>query len=167
MNEVNTGRNKLFPKFRGRGLLILGSLFLALLQGAFLPLNLVLLLVIAWTALAAIEGVISEKTIKDCLLVAFISGLILDLASGTNLGLSSLFFLIFVYLELLYSRRFNPLHPAFLPLFVFISAFSWSWLVYRVWLWQSSLILAILGLVIRHLSVWLFGLADRQKVNYP
>ena len=87
--------------------------FLALLQGAFLPVNLVLLVVLLWAII---------RPPKEVFGVAFISGLFLDLAKGTPLGFSSALLLVTCYLLLLYSRRFDPTHPVFLPLFVFLAA---------------------------------------------
>lgn len=95
-------------------------LIFSLLQATFLPLNLVLWTTILWTARWP-----EEKS----LYLAFAAGLILDLAKGTTLGLSSLLLLVISYLLLLYSRRFNSLHPVFLIVFMLLTAFVYSFIV--------------------------------------
>lgn len=87
-------------------------LIFSLFQATFLPVNLVLLTLIFWIAL---------KPSKGSLWLAFGAGLILDLAKGTTLGLSSFLLLVISYLLILYSRRFNPLHPLFLGIFMLLA----------------------------------------------
>ncbi|MCX6725775.1 MAG: hypothetical protein NT052_00445 [Candidatus Shapirobacteria bacterium] len=127
--------------------LILIPIFLfALLQGAFLSLNLVLLTVLIFAAF---------KTNRQSLWVAFWSGLILDLAKGQNFGLSSLVFLLVAGLIILYSQRFEPGWPPFLT----ILAFSFDLILSRITngylSWLSSLILALLTLILTF-SWWHF-----------
>ncbi len=118
--------------------------------------NLVLLAVLVWATI---------RPMRESLLVAFVAGLLLDLAQGTSLGLSSLIFLIATYILQLYSRKFDPLHPVFLPIFVFRSTIIYQLLAspalsadrpageltvnYLVWL--EALILALLALLVRPL----------------
>ena len=119
-----------------KGYIILIPIFIfALLQGAFLPINLVLLTVLIFTAF---------KTNRQALWVAFWSGLILDLAQGTTFGLSAILFLIFSFLLILYSRRFEPTHWAFLSVFIFITAFLYSFIFWHHLAWAQSLILTFL-----------------------
>lgn len=121
-------------------LILLPILFLALIQGAFLQINLVLLLVIFWSAL---------KPEKRSLWVAFWAGLFLDLAKGTFLGFSSFYFLVFTFVLILYSRKFNPAQPFFLFTFVFLAASVWNRLNLGFWGWWPALILAGLALVLK------------------
>lgn len=93
-------------------MIFLPILIFSLLQATFLPLNLVLLTVIFWTA---------RRPEEKSLYLAFAAGLILDLAKGKILGLSSLVLLVICYVLLLYSRRFNPLHPLFLGVFMLLA----------------------------------------------
>jgi hypothetical protein len=146
-------------------LILLPIALLALIQGAFLPVNLVLLTVLALSALVVVQRSDQESAVKECLFLAFFSGLILDLFSETKFGFSSFWLLVFVYLEVIYSRRFNPFHPLFLPVFIFASSLIFGQLAYQVWLWGSSLILAFLGWLVRNIFVWIFGLNDRQKIR--
>lgn len=119
---------------------ILLTLFLfAVLQGAVLPLNLVLLVVLTWSAI---------RPLKEGLMVAFWAGFFLDLAQGTPLGFSSLMLLIIAGLFSLYSRRFDLTHPLFLALFVFLASLVWNLIAKEPWLGEG-LILAALSLLIR------------------
>ncbi len=137
-------------------ILIPAFFFLVLLQGAFLKLNLVLLLVLAWAAF---------RPPREVLLVSFASGLLLDLAKGTPLGLSSLVFLVAAYLVLLYRRRFDPFHPAFLPLFTFLASTLDGLIFNRSWLWLNSLILSLLAFGTRYLLVFFIGRVDRGQIK--
>ncbi len=137
-------------------LILIPIFILALLQGAFLQFNLVLLLVLTWAIFRPSEEVI---------LIAFASGLLLDLAKGTPLGLSSLFFLVVCYLLLLYRRKFDSLHPAFLPVFVFLSSTIYDLIFFRHWFWVESFILALLALGVRYLLVFLIGQVDRGQIK--
>lgn len=137
-------------------LILIAIFFLALLQGAFLKLNLVLLLVLTWAAF---------RPAKEVILVAFASGLLLDLAKGTPLGLSSFLFLISCCLLLLYRRRFDSLHPAFLPISVFLISYLLSLISYGRGLWFESLVLALLALGARYLLVYFVGHIDKGQIK--
>lgn len=111
------------------------TLVLALLQGTFLPLNLLLLLVI----LVAVV-----KLGKVSSFLAFWSGFLLDLASGTPLGLSSFLFLIFSFVLFLYRHRLDLNHPFLLLFFVFFFAMFFNRIVYYHWNWLQGLVLVVL-----------------------
>ena len=93
-------------------MIFLPILIFSLFQATFLPLNLVLWTVILWTV---------RRPEEKSLYLAFAAGLILDLAKGGALGFSSSIFLITSYILLLYSRRFNSLHPLFLVIFMLLA----------------------------------------------
>ena len=82
----------------------------AIFQGAFLSVNLVLLVVLIWSTF---------RDDKKSLWVAFAGGLILDISLAKTLGLSSLLLLLSSFLIILYRRRFDPSHFVFLPVFTF------------------------------------------------
>lgn len=127
-------------------LILLPIFFLALLQGAVLPFNLVLLVVLIWMAL---------RPAKEGLLVAFLAGIFLDLAKGTQLGLSSIVLLFACYFLLLYRRRFDPAHPAFLAIFVFVSLFVFDLVTSQPWNWLEGAGLSLLALLFRPvISIW-------------
>jgi len=108
--------------------LILWLIFIfALIQGAFGGPNFVLLLVLFWT------GVQNPKKV---FWLAFLTGLLLDLATGGFLGLSSFLLLVISYLLIVFSRRFNLQNPIFFAFFVFLVS-------------RGSLVLAILALVFK------------------
>lgn len=137
--------------------LILVLIFLlTILQGAFLKLNLVLLIVLTWATF---------RPPREVILVAFVSGLLLDLAKGMPLGLSSIIFLISCYLLLLYSRRFDSLHPAFLPIFIFLISYCLSLISYRHGFWLESFVLALLALGMRYLLVFFIGRVDQRQIK--
>jgi rod shape-determining protein MreD len=121
-------------------LVLLLLLFLALLQGAFLPLNLVLLTVLFFSF---------KASLKTSLWLAFTGGLFLDLSLGTHLGFSSLYLLVLVLLVNLLSSRFNTQHPVFLMILVFLSASFYSWLAFNRPAYIPNLILVGLALGIK------------------
>jgi len=125
-------------------LILLPILFFAVLQGAFLPLNLVLLAVVLLAVF---------RPAKEVFWTAFISGLFLDLAGGTPLGFSSFKFLVFSFTLFLYSRRFDPRHPLFLAVLTGLVGSFWE----GHFNWQEGLILGILaGLITLPLKSFLF-----------
>jgi rod shape-determining protein MreD len=120
-------------------LIFIPIFLLALFQGAFLSLNLVLLTVLFFTAFVPD---------KRGLWVAFGGGLLLDLVQGTSFGLSALIFLILTFLLILYSHRFEPTHWLFLSFFVFVSAIVYSLIVWRQINWGAILVLVFLTLIV-------------------
>ncbi len=145
-----------FDLFIMKSYLILIPIFLlALIQGAFLPLNLVLLLVLGWAVV---------RPGKEALSVAFVSGIFLDLAKGTPLGFSSLLFLTAVALVVIYSRRFDPTHPVFLAVFVFLAAAIIDLVAHRPWLGEA-IVLAILSLLLRPLLAYYRRDFDRETIK--
>lgn len=137
-------------------LILILVFFLALLQGAFLNLNLVLLLVLTWAAF---------RPAKEVFLIAFAAGFLVDLAKGAPFGLSSLLFLLASYFLLLYRHRFDSLHPFFLPVFVFLISSLYSWLFFQHWFWLETLILTLLALGIRYLLVFFLGQVNRGQIR--
>jgi hypothetical protein len=77
---------------------------LAFLQTTIIPLNLLLLM------LAALAFC---RTLRELLIFAFSSGLLLDFLSGMTFGLGSFFFLVFV--TVLYSSRQKFIHTTYRP----------------------------------------------------
>jgi len=129
---------------------ILMPIFLfALLQGAFLSLNLVLLTVIFFTVFG------EEKT--ALLLIAFFSGLFLDLAKGTPLGLSATCLLLVSGLLCLYASRFNSRQPLFLATASFLSQLFWGKIFQGFWNFKEALFLGIfafvLGIILKKILV--------------
>ena len=128
---------------------ILIPIFLfALLQGAFLPLNLVLLTVIFFTVFG------EEKT---AFLIAFFSGLFLDLAKGTPLGLSAACLLLVSGLLCLYAFRFNSRQPLFLTTASFLGQLFWGKIFQGFWNFKEALFLGIfaffLGIIFKNFLV--------------
>ena len=137
--------------------LILLPIFLfALIQGAFLPLNLVLLTVLVWTAL---------RPPKESLLIAFFAGLLLDLGKGYLLGFSSFAFLVFSFTLISYSHRFDSSHPLFLTVFVFISSNLYSLVTNHFFNWPEGLVLAILALIFGFLGKFFLAEIDKEKIK--
>lgn len=133
--------------------LILAPIFLfALLQGAFLQINLVLLAVLLLAVFLPA---------KESLWIAFISGLFLDLAKGTPLGASSFVLLVTCYLLLLYSRRFNASYPPFLAVFVSLGAAGWSRIFQSFLNFKEALVLGILTFVFT-LACRFFGFPTKR-----
>lgn len=92
--------------------IFLPILILALFESTIIPLNFTLLAIISWSVL---------RPAKEVLLIAFVSGLILDLLTGKILGSSSLLFLIISLVIFLYKNRFQASRLSFLLPFTFFS----------------------------------------------
>ena len=123
---------------------------LAVIQAAFWPINLVLASLVILLTLS--------QSVSQGLLLAFVSGVFLDLANGSNLGISSGLFLIFTLVFFLYQRRFNYQNPIFLGLFVLISSLIYDRLAFGYFIWQAavvvSLITALAAFLISGVLVW-------------
>jgi len=116
-------------------LILMPIFILVILQGSILPLNLLLALILIRTAL---------KPDRQSFYLAFWSGLLLDLAQGTPLGLSSLIFLLASLFLFLYSKKFEASYAPFLAVFVFLISLLYYQTVFGYLGWQKSLILSIL-----------------------
>ncbi|PIU33233.1 hypothetical protein COY29_05450 [Candidatus Woesebacteria bacterium CG_4_10_14_0_2_um_filter_39_14] len=116
-------------------LILMPIFILVVLQSSILPLNLLLALILIRTAL---------KPDRQSFYLAFWSGLLLDLAQGTPLGLSSLIFLLASLFLFLYSKKFEASYAPFLAVFVFLISLLYYQTVFGYLGWQKSLILSIL-----------------------
>lgn len=116
-------------------LILIPIFILIILQGSILPLNLLLVLILIRAAL---------KPGQQSFYLAFWGGLLLDLAQGTPLGLSSLIFLLASLLLFLYSKKFEPAYTPFLAVFVFLISLFYNQTVVGYLGWQKSLVLSIL-----------------------
>ena len=123
-------------------LILIPIFILIIFQASILPLNLVLLLLLIRVAL---------KPDQQSFYLAFWSGLLLDLAQGTPLGLSSLIFLLASLLLFLYSKKFEASYAPFLAVFVFLISLLYYRTVFAYWAWQKSLLLAILAFLFNFL----------------
>ena len=136
-------------------LILLPLFLLALLQGSILSLNLILFLLLVWAAI---------RPPKETFLIAFLSGLFLDLVKGTWLGFSSLALLIATGLFILYSRRFDSLHPLFLAVFIFAVSFLWNLISQEPWLIEG-LVLVGLSLLARPITKYYQEGISREKLR--
>ena len=116
-------------------LILMPIFILVVLQSSILPLNLLLALILIRTAL---------KPDRQSFYLAFWSGLLLDLAQGTPLGLSSLIFLLASLFLFIYSKKFEASYAPFLAVFVFLISLLYYQTVFGYLGWQKSLILSIL-----------------------
>jgi hypothetical protein len=137
-------------------ILLITILFLAILQGSFLSLNLILFLVLLRLVL---------KPEAKNLWLAFLAGLILDLAKNQPMGLSSIVFLISAGLIIFYSRRFEPAWPPFLAFLVLVSDLFWSRWANGYFNWISSLILSFIALVVSFLWWRFVGRSLNEKIE--
>lgn len=127
-------------------IIFLPIIVFAFLEAAVIPTYLVLLAVLGWAVL---------RPGKDAAVIAFSSGVVLDLIRGENLGLSSLVFLILVFLLSLYQKKFNARNLFYLLPFALLSIlidglvlrvpFSWGQLIWTgvlmIFLWPVLLLL--------------------------
>lgn len=132
--------------------------FLSLFQGAFLSLNLVLVVFTVWAAFAYGWGENPDKIGRKIFLVAFFTGIFLDLSSVSVLGYQALLFLILAALFLAYARRFDPTRPWFIAGFVFLANLLTSFLQGKTdSLFGQSLLLAAITLLVGGILHYLMG----------
>lgn len=112
----------------------------SLIQGTFGGPNLILLLILFWAGF---------HSPKEVFWLAFLSGLLLDLATGSPIGFSSFFLLLSSYFLLLLSRRFDTNHPVFFGLFTLAASGFWSYAIWRFFDFRQALILALLAFIVR------------------
>jgi len=119
---------------------------LAAVQAALLPFNLVLaalVLILSFAAGSVVQG----------MLLAFFSGLFLDLARGGRLGFTSLSFLVLVVVFSLYQRRFNYRSPLFSAVVILVGGLSVDWMAGAGINWLENLLTAAAaGLLVLFLS---------------
>jgi len=137
-------------------ILLMIVLILAVLQGSFLSLNLILFLVLLRMAL--------RPEAKN-LWLAFLGGLILDLAKNQTLGFSAIVFLLASGLIILYSKRFEPAWPPFLTFLVLGTDLLWGRWVNGYFNWSSSLILGFLALLISFFWWRFVGRSLNEKIK--
>jgi cell shape-determining protein MreD len=137
-------------------ILLISVLVLAVLQGSFLSLNLILLLVLLRMAL---------KPEAKNLWLAFLGGLILDLAKNQTLGLSAIVFLLAAGLIILYSKRFEPAWPPFLAILVLVTDLLWGRWTNGYFNWLPSLILSFLALLISFFWWRFVGRSLNEKIR--
>jgi len=137
-------------------LILIPIFILVVLQSSILPLNLLLALILIRAA---------SKPDQQSFYLAFWSGLLLDLAQGTPLGLSSLIFLLASLLLFFYSKKFEASYAPFLAVFVFLMSLLYYRTVFGYLGWQKSLILAILTFLFSFLWQRFVGRVFERKVK--
>src|SRR4029078_5076110 len=96
------------------GIFLIGLFIAILLESTVTTLPLVLLIILFLT-------IMNRK--NEVFIVAFFAGLLLDVLSLGRVGFSSLYFTIFVFLILLYQRRFEIETINFVAIFSFLGSF--------------------------------------------
>lgn len=113
-------------------------LFLALfLEGALTTLPLVLILLVVFYAL---------KKETWLFIAAFFTGIILDLISVRTIGTSSLFFVIFLFVEEIYGRKFETQTLPFILLASFVGSIFYLLILGQTLIFQQSLVSSIMAL---------------------
>lgn len=127
--------------------LVLG---LSLIQATLLPINFLLILVIALSL---------GKKAPESFLWAFLGGFFLDLFSFKQLGLSSIFFVSLDFLLKLYRQRFSLDHPLVIIFVLVASYLLHFWFTGReIRIWEG-LTLVIILLLIRFFRKELFSVS--------
>ncbi len=137
-------------------LILIPVFILVVFQASILPLNLLLVLVLIRAAL---------KPDQQSFYLAFWSGLLLDLAQGTPLGLSSLVFLLTALFLFLYSKKFEPAYAPFLAVLVFLVSLLYNWAVFGYLNWWKSLALSILAFLFSFLWQKFFVRVSERKIK--
>jgi len=124
-------------------------LVLSLFQAAFLPLNLVLLLVL----LFSLRDI--SQSDRHGAWLTFWSGLIFDLSQGLTWGTSSLIFVVVGFHR-----------PFLLSGFILPVALVYQRLVFGSWSWWSALALAILAILLRPVLLYFQDSQGGIKLKY-
>jgi len=101
------------------GIFLVSLLVAIVLESTITTLPLVLLIIL-------FLSVINKK--KEVFVIAFFAGLLLDVLSFGRIGLSSLYFTIFVFLIFLYQRKFEIETLYFVAIFSFLGSFIYLFL---------------------------------------
>lgn len=104
--------------------LVFPTLFLAFAQTTIVNFNFLL-------AFVLILGLTGEE--KEGFLFAFASGVFLDLLAGTALGLSSLAFLLSVFVAVIYKRKFQTKNLLFWVAIFVIGSLIFSLVKGQIW----------------------------------
>ena len=137
-------------------LILLPIFVFAIFQGAFLSVNLVLLVVLIWSTF---------RDDKKSLWVAFAGGLILDISLAKTLGLSSLLLLLSSFLIILYRRRFDPSHFVFLPVFTFFLSILFDHFAKGRIDVVNSLVLSFIAIIVRLVLAPFFEDLERREIK--
>lgn len=89
---------------------------------------------------------------------AFVFGMLIDILSFREIGTTSLFFTIFLFLVLLYQRKFEIKTPSFIVISTFLGSLSYLFIANVKILFLESFFGAIISL--------LLFLLFRNKLNY-
>jgi len=116
---------------------ILPVVFLALVQSTITSFNLLLFFLLVM-AMAGKE--------TESLVFGFLGGILLDLLTGSRLGISSLSFLLAVMAVILYKRKFSSSNLWFWLFIFLLSGFLTNLVAGKPWHWQDGLVTIILVL---------------------
>lgn len=140
-------------------------LIFSIFQGAFLRFNLVLLTLLITCGIYISDRGINDKSVGLCLLLALISGIILDLAMGVTVGRSSMFFIGIVFLMTLYLKKFDFFNPVILPIVSVVGNLIYGLIFFQAFWWKESLLLGLLAALFRLVFMVATGyrMIDRVK----
>jgi rod shape-determining protein MreD len=132
-------------------------LIAGVLQTAVVPVNLLLLIVLDWAIL---------RDFKQGVLIGFFAGLILDFFSLGRLGLSSVIFLMIVFLINLYKRRWTMLNYWLTLFLTFAFSFLFNFLVGNFWSVREGLILVTINAIFYpSMMIWQQREGSQMRLN--
>lgn len=114
--------------------------------------------------LVLITILIGAVTLKknEMFLLAFLGGLFLDMFTLKSLGISSLFFVLYVFLIYLYRRKFEIENLGFVIVFSFFGSF-----IYLVISGTGLAIFeSVIAMLISAISFYVFQITNKKKVRY-
>lgn len=111
------------------------TLIIGLIAATLTSIDLVLLLVIAYTV---------GSSAFNALVYAFLSGLFFDLLKGEKLGVTSIIYLAVSFLILLYRVKFKQTRAFYLIPFTFLISSLLNYVKFANFFWGRSLFLSIL-----------------------
>jgi cell shape-determining protein MreD len=111
---------------------------LSFFEGTITTLPLTLIFILSFT-------ILKRKRDSSIFLVAFLSGLLLDMVTLRTLGMTSIFFLSLSFLVLLYERKYEIATIPFVMAATFIGSVAYLWIFVKVSIFMQSIVASIIA----------------------
>lgn len=99
---------------------------------------------------------------NEIFLLAFLAGMFLDMLTLKTVGISSLFFVLYVLIIYLYRRKFEIENLGFVVVFSFIGSFIYLFITGS----GFALIESFIATLISSISFYVFQITNKKKVRY-
>lgn len=135
------------------GVIIFFLIFAVVLESGITTLPLTLLILI-------FGGVVIKN--NNIFLIAFLSGLALDLLSARTIGLSSIYFVCFVFVIFLYQKKFEIQTLHFIVIFSFLGSLGYLMLIGI----NNFFIQSVFSTILSSFSFFIFSIFNKKTLKY-